>query len=181
MTKILIVDDIKGWRDYHSYYIKEMFSDKCFIVTAESAKEGYDKLIENNNEPFDIILTDLQMEEDFEPKYAGEWFVEQIKTFKNIVIYHKINYNDDFNTNNRLQTPKNYKKFKRLFNSGINNLEHDNSLNQNNFRRKIIDEPHSKDSFPNSTLKKHKKIFSNNSQFSRILYNQSKVNNHKKV
>ena len=105
----------------------------------------------------------------------------QIKTFKNIVIYHKINYNDDFNTNNRLQTPKNYKKFKRLFNSGINNLEHDNSLNQNNFRKKIIDEPHSKDSFPNSTLKKHKKIFSNNSQFSKILYNQSKVNNHKKV
>jgi hypothetical protein len=23
------------------------------------------------------------METDFEPKYAGEWFVEQIKTFKN--------------------------------------------------------------------------------------------------
>ncbi len=25
------------------------------------------------------------MEEDFEPKYAGEWFVEQIQTFKNYI------------------------------------------------------------------------------------------------
>ena len=34
-------------------------------------------------ERIDIIITDLQMENDFEPKYAGEWFIEQIKTFKN--------------------------------------------------------------------------------------------------
>ena len=52
------------------------------IYTAESAKEGYDLLIEHNAEPFDVIFTDLQMENDFEPKYAGEWFIEQIKTFK---------------------------------------------------------------------------------------------------
>ena len=25
----------------------------------------------------------MQMESDFEPKYAGEWFIEQVKTFKN--------------------------------------------------------------------------------------------------
>lgn len=82
MTKVLIVDDIKGWRDYHSGFVKRLFADDCEIVTAESAREGYDKLLEHNNAPFDIILTDLQMESDFEPKYAGEWFVEQIKTFK---------------------------------------------------------------------------------------------------
>lgn len=82
MKKVLIVDDIKGWRDYHSAIIKQIFLDSE-IETAESARDGYDKLMENNNAPFDIILTDLQMESDFEPKYAGEWFVEQIKTFKN--------------------------------------------------------------------------------------------------
>lgn len=81
--KILIVDDIKGWRDYHAGFIKTLFQDDCEITFAESAREGYDKLLEHNNLPFDIILTDLQMEEDFEPKYAGEWFVEQIKSFKN--------------------------------------------------------------------------------------------------
>lgn len=80
--KILIVDDVKGWRDYHSSIVKGIFHN-IEIITAESAKEGYDKIIEYNNDPFDIILTDMQMESDFEPKYAGEWFVEQIKTFKN--------------------------------------------------------------------------------------------------
>ena len=80
--KILIVDDVKGWRDYHSYIMNDMFLN-AKIETAESAREGYDKLMENNDEPFDIIITDMQMENDFEPKYAGEWFIEQVKTFKN--------------------------------------------------------------------------------------------------
>ena len=80
--KILIVDDVKGWRDYHSSVLSELFSD-AEILTADCARRGYDLLMENNDSPFDIILSDLQMENDFEPKYAGEWFVEQIKTFKN--------------------------------------------------------------------------------------------------
>ena len=80
--KILIVDDVKGWRDYHSYIMNELFLN-AEIQTAESAREGFDKLLENNESPFDIIITDMQMESDFEPKYAGEWFIEQIKTFKN--------------------------------------------------------------------------------------------------
>ena len=83
MKKILVVDDIKGWRDYHSLVLKNLFAGDCEIQTADSAREGYDKLMENNSSPFDIILTDMQMEADFEPKYAGEWFIEQIKTFKN--------------------------------------------------------------------------------------------------
>ena len=85
--KILIVDDVKGWRDYHSYIMNELF-EHANIQTAESARDGYDKLMENNDVPFDIILTDMQMENDFEPKYAGEWLIEQIKTFRN---YDKTN------------------------------------------------------------------------------------------
>ena len=81
MKKILIVDDVKGWRDYHAQVLSELFP-KSEIITAESAKEGYNSLLQNNDSPFDIIISDLQMEDDFEPKYAGEWFVEQIKTFK---------------------------------------------------------------------------------------------------
>lgn len=80
--KILIVDDVKGWRDYHSNIMNGLF-ENAEIQTAESAREGCDKLLENNESPFDIIITDMQMESDFEPKYAGEWFIEQIKTFKN--------------------------------------------------------------------------------------------------
>ena len=79
--KILVVDDIKGWRDYHSLILSNLFLD-VEIQTAESAREAYDTLLQNNADPFDIILTDMQMENDFEPKYAGEWLIEQIKTFK---------------------------------------------------------------------------------------------------
>ena len=81
MKKILIVDDVKGWRDYHSLVLSELFPDSL-ILKAESARKGYDLLMENNDKPFDIIISDLQMENDFEPKYAGEWFVEQVKSFK---------------------------------------------------------------------------------------------------
>ena len=80
--RILIVDDIKGWRDYHSYVVSGMLDD-VEIVEADSARAGYDLLLQYNDTPFDVILTDMQMENDFEPKYAGEWFIEQIKTFKN--------------------------------------------------------------------------------------------------
>ena len=64
--------------------IKEIFAN-AEIQTADSARNGYDKLLENNDKPFDIIITDMQMESDFEPKYAGEWFVEQIKILKNYI------------------------------------------------------------------------------------------------
>ena len=80
--KILIVDDIKGWRDYHLNAIRAIYPDAEF-QTAESAREAYDKILENNDAPFDIIFTDMQMENDFDPKYAGEWLIEQIKTFRN--------------------------------------------------------------------------------------------------
>ena len=80
--KILIVDDIKGWRDYHYQILKNIIPNAKFDF-AESAKMGYDKLLENNDTPFDLIITDMQMESDFEPKYAGEWLIEQIKSFKN--------------------------------------------------------------------------------------------------
>ena len=49
---------------------------------ASSAREAYELVYNTINEPYDLILTDLQMEEDFSPKYAGEWFVEQVKLLK---------------------------------------------------------------------------------------------------
>ena len=78
MKKVLIVDDVKGWRDYNSNIVKELFED-VEIETADSAQEAYDILLQEK--PFDIIITDLQMEDTFEPKFAGEWLIEQIKTF----------------------------------------------------------------------------------------------------
>ena len=78
MKKVLIVDDVNGWRDYNSNIVKELFED-AEIETVGSAQEAYDILLQEK--PFDIIITDLQMESTYEPKFAGEWLVEQIKTF----------------------------------------------------------------------------------------------------
>lgn len=80
--KILVVDDVKGWRDYHSKIMSNLFSS-AEIYTADSAKDAYSLLLEHNNVPFDIILTDMQMETDYEPDYAGEWLIKEIKKLKN--------------------------------------------------------------------------------------------------
>jgi len=93
MHKILIVDDTHAWCEFHKINITELFLEKgvkdyCIDV-AESARDGLDRLYENTSSPYDLIVTDLQMEEDFAPKYAGEWFVEQSKnlsSYKNTKI-----------------------------------------------------------------------------------------------
>ena len=108
-------------------------------------------------------------------------FIEntQIKNGKIIhVIYHKINYNDDFNKNNRLQTPKNDNKFKKIINPRFYNLSHKNSNNQINFRKKIIENHPLKESFSNNTYKVKKKIFSNNNnnQINKIYHNYTRTN-----
>lgn len=82
MKRILIVDDVLGWQKHHETIVLEIFKDSE-IKLASSAREAYDLILEYNANPFDIIITDMQMESDFEPKYAGEWLIEQIKTLKN--------------------------------------------------------------------------------------------------
>ena len=79
MKNILIVDVVKGWRDFNSNVMFEIFGNDVNIETADSAKAAYDLLLQAHS--FDIIITDLQMEDDFSPKYAGEWLIEQIKSF----------------------------------------------------------------------------------------------------
>ena len=79
MKKVLIVDDVKGWREHHYLILKELLGEETCFEFASSAREAYDIVYNHINEPFDLIVSDLQMEEDFSPKYAGEWFVEQVK------------------------------------------------------------------------------------------------------
>ncbi len=79
--KILIVDDSEKWVKYHESAVREIFENKVTIETANSAKQGVERLLTSIDEPFDFILTDMQMEPDFLPLYAGEWFIKQIKFF----------------------------------------------------------------------------------------------------
>lgn len=80
--KILIVDDSKGWLDYHSDVLGNIYGDKYDLEKAYCARQAYDMVYNNLKEPYSLIVTDLQMELDFEPKNAGEWFVEQVKKMK---------------------------------------------------------------------------------------------------
>ena len=80
MKKVLIVDDVAGWVRFHKNNI-EYLNLNVEIDCANSAKEAVSKLEASIDEPYTTIFTDLQMESDFLPKMAGEWFVEQIKTY----------------------------------------------------------------------------------------------------
>lgn len=82
MKRILIVDDVPGWVRFHEQNIRHLNIPNIEIDTANSAREALSKLEVSINNPYDVIFTDLQMESDFLPKYAGEWLIEQIKTFK---------------------------------------------------------------------------------------------------
>lgn len=77
--KILIVDDTSAWRYFHRELIEEMYGDFFEIVTASSATEAVDVVRHNIENPFTLIITDLQMEMDYEPLLAGEWFVENVQ------------------------------------------------------------------------------------------------------
>ena len=82
MKRILIVDDVPGWVRFHEQNIRHLNIPNIEIDTANSAREALSKLEVSIDNPYDVIFTDLQMESDFLPKYAGEWLIEQIKTSK---------------------------------------------------------------------------------------------------
>ena len=82
MKRILIVDDVPGWVRFHEQNIRHLNIPNIEIDTAISAREALSKLEVSIDNPYDVIFTDLQMESDFLPKYAGEWLIEQFKTFK---------------------------------------------------------------------------------------------------
>ncbi len=81
MNKMLIVDDSSSWRRYHKDCIEQLYKDKYDITLAASAAQANDLLYAEVDEPYDIILTDMQMESDYLPLYAGEWLIEQIQNF----------------------------------------------------------------------------------------------------
>ena len=82
MKRILIVDDVPSWVRFHEQNIRHLNIPNIEIATAISARDALSKLEVSIDNPYDVIFTDLQMESDFLPKYAGEWLIEQIKTFK---------------------------------------------------------------------------------------------------
>ena len=82
MKNFLIVDDSYSWRKHHESVIKHLYGDNANITLADSAREANDILYQNIANPFDVIFTDMQMESEFLPLYAGEWLIEQIQNLR---------------------------------------------------------------------------------------------------
>lgn len=82
VKRILIVDDSRGWLEYHVSTLSQIYGTEFVLETAICAREGYNKVYNNINTPYDLIISDLQMEMEFEPRHAGEWFIEQVKKLK---------------------------------------------------------------------------------------------------
>ena len=88
MIKVLVADDSIGWRNFHLKMLKSISSD-FDITICEWARDAYDKVFENIKNPYDLIISDLQMEDDFYPLLAGEWLIERIhelSSYKNTPI-----------------------------------------------------------------------------------------------
>ena len=79
--RILIVDDSNRWVVFHEGAVRQVFDNNVEIEIANSAKEGVERLTASIDAPYDFILTDMQMEPDFLPFYAGEWFIKQVTFF----------------------------------------------------------------------------------------------------
>jgi len=82
MKHYLIVDDSPSWNNYHYDNLKALYGDKIEIDRAYTAREAYDWIYNYLENPYDVIITDLSMEYDFSPQFAGEWLVEQIQLLK---------------------------------------------------------------------------------------------------
>lgn len=76
--RILVVDDSLGWRNYHKKMLSEISLD-YEVEVFDWARDAYESVFQNIKTPYDLIITDLQMESDFLPQYAGEWLTERIK------------------------------------------------------------------------------------------------------
>lgn len=77
--RLLIVDDTRSWVSFHKDLIEALYGDIFEITVAYSAKDALDIARHNIEKPFLLIITDLQMEDAYGSKVAGEWLIEQIK------------------------------------------------------------------------------------------------------
>lgn len=91
MIRILVVDDMSQWRNYHKNALNIVLKDFEFeLVLAESAASAYQLVQEKLPNVFDLVISDLQMEEDYEPEYAGEWFIRQVQDLRQYANIPKI-------------------------------------------------------------------------------------------
>ena len=81
-NKILAADDTKSWQTFHKVLIEQLWGNLFEVDTASSAKEALHLINLNKRNPYTLIITDLQMENNYLPLSAGEYLIENIKLIK---------------------------------------------------------------------------------------------------
>lgn len=77
MIKILLAEDNQDWLCLQKTLLEEYFGkDEYGICFAKNARTALNCL---KQEKYDAVITDLQMESDFIPEFAGEWLVKQMR------------------------------------------------------------------------------------------------------
>lgn len=78
--KILIVDDMLQWINHHKELLQHFYSIPNNNISIEfSAEAGIKNVLANDIGYYDLIITDMQMEEISDEKFAGEWLLEKLK------------------------------------------------------------------------------------------------------
>lgn len=96
--RILVVEDSREWQKFHKTMLDESIDGEYYLRIASCAREGIEIL--EAEEPFGLIFSDLQMETEFLPELAGEWFVKNAKqsekTQKTKIVLVSATYNIGF-------------------------------------------------------------------------------------
>ena len=82
LKRILIAEDSREWQNFHLSLLNDYSQAEIDFIIADSARTAIETAKERLNSPFDLIISDLQMEQDFLPDFAGEWFIKEIKQIK---------------------------------------------------------------------------------------------------
>ena len=100
LKRILIAEDSPEWQKFHASLLKEYDKVELMFDIASNARDALELINKNIENPYNLVLSDLQMETDFLPKFAGEWFVENIKQipqYKNVpIVFISATYNISF-------------------------------------------------------------------------------------
>ena len=77
--KILITEDSPEWIKFHLNLLNQFTDEDNFEIDYEmSAKAGFNRILESTKAPYDLIISDLEMEDILGESYAGQWFVRNI-------------------------------------------------------------------------------------------------------
>ena len=80
--RILIAEDSTQWQRFHKSLLDNYDKFSIDAVFASSAREALEIVEFYPEQTYDLVLSDLQMESDFLPDFAGEWFVKNLKNIK---------------------------------------------------------------------------------------------------